>query len=89
MPVPDRVTSSGESGAFEGMRTIAVRAPVALGTKRLLKVHDDLGVSAAPLQVLEANGNSPGKNPVSTRLPRMAVALPVFVTVTVSGALCV
>jgi hypothetical protein len=61
--------------------------PVALGVNVIATVQVALAATATPVQVLEASAKSPAFAPVSARAPTFRVALPVFVIVTVTGAL--
>jgi hypothetical protein len=82
-PVPWTGTSCGVSGASSANSTLADLSPVAVGTKMkvTLQVED---TASAPVQVFDVIVKSPGLRPVSVTLVKLAVEVPLFVTVTVA-----
>jgi len=88
-PVPLRAKVCGLAGALSVICRLAWRAPVTLGVKVTPIVQVALAATAAPAQVLEANAKSLAFAPVSATALIFSVALPLFVTVTITGALVV
>jgi hypothetical protein len=60
---------------------------VACGVKLIPTVQVALADTAAPVQVLEASAKSAAFTPVSVTAVTFKMALPLFVTVTATGAL--
>jgi hypothetical protein len=65
----------------------AWRKPATVGLKVIDTLHVALTATEAPLQVLVANAKSPALTPLNAAVVIVKVALPVFVTVKVIGAL--
>jgi hypothetical protein len=71
------------------MLSVALRAPAVVGVKVTVMVQELAGVTLAPVQVSPVLAKSPGFVPVKLTPEMVSVAVPVLVTVSVSGALVV
>src|ERR1700726_3314778 len=93
VPVPVRVSVSGESAALSVKVMIAERAPRAVGVKVRLSTQEPLAATTAPVVqvvVVIKMAKSPGFVPPSAlTLVRFRLAVPVFVSVTCNVALVV
>ena len=85
-PVPVSVDVCGLVGALSTTRRFAVRAPLRVGAKLTLTVQFAPGARLVP-QVRDEMMNCPGFAPTKPIELIVAVAVPVFVSVKVCGAL--
>ena len=85
-PVPERLTTVGEPGAFDTILRLAALVPVVVGLKVTETVQDALGATVVqPFVGVKEEASVPVTvTPVTDRL-----AVPKFVTVTTEATLCV